>query len=333
MRFWSTNKNAHFTLSTTMIKILIGGSPCTHWSIVRARNKVEEGLREIEATGIGWELFKNYLIAKEKFQPDFFLYENNESISKAIQAQISEELGVELLHLNSSAVSAQNRKRIYGTNTTVKMPIDRGITLEQIVDDDVQPIALYRPRFKESKCRIYTDGKSPTITAAGGGEHIPRLLLKGYTREDISPATYKDISRTMTVAEVERLQTMPNGYTKTLSKTRAMNALGNGWTAEIIMHIIKSWNIPLDEEIVVLSMYDGIATGRYCFDRLGYTNIKYYAYEIDKYAIQCALDNYTDIVECGDAFQVREDDWFLTRNLTANGRKEKYGKINKEINR
>lgn len=290
-----------------MIKILIGGSPCTHWSIVRARNKIEEGLREIKATGIGWELFKNYLIAKEKFRPNYFLYENNESISKDIQAQISRELGVELLHFNSSIVSAQNRKRIYATNTTVEMPEDRKITLDQIVEEDVQPIALYRPRFKENKCRIYTAGKSPTITAAGGGEHIPRLLLKGHSVDDITPDTYKDISREMTVKEVERLQTMPEGYTRNLSKTRAMNALGNGWTAEIIMHIIKSWNIPLDEEIIVLSMYDGIATGRYCFDKLGYTNIKYYAYEIDKYAIQCALDNYTDIVECGDAFQVRND--------------------------
>ena len=255
-------------------------------------------------------MFKNYVIAKEKFKPDFFLYENNESISKVIQAEIEKELNVQLLHFDSRAVSAQMRKRIYGTNSDVQYPMDRSITLKDIICDDVEAIALTRPRFKEQQCRIYEE-KSPTITCATGGEHIPRLLLKGYTKQDISPTTYKDISRTMTVEEVERLQTMPIGYTKVLSKTRAMNALGNGWTAEIIMHIIRSWNIPLDEEIVVLSMYDGIATGRYCFDKLGYTNIKYYAYEIDKYAIKCALDNYPNIVECGDAFQVRNDDWTI----------------------
>lgn len=48
-----------------MIKLLIGGSPCTHWSIARTAG------RETEPSGIGWELFKNYLIAKEKFKPDF----------------------------------------------------------------------------------------------------------------------------------------------------------------------------------------------------------------------------------------------------------------------
>ena len=58
-----------------------------------------------------------------------------------------------------------------------------------------------------------------------------------------------------------------------------------------------------------LSLYDGIATGRYCLEKMGFTNIKYYAYEIDKHAIKCALDNYPDIIQCGDAFRIRENDW------------------------
>ena len=59
----------------------------------------------------------------------------------------------------------------------------------------------------------------------------------------------------------------------------------------------------------VLSMYDGIATGRYCLEKLGYTNITYKAYEIDSYAKQVAMKNYPDIIQCGDAFQLREDNW------------------------
>lgn len=49
-----------------MIKLLIGGSPCTHWSIAQSKK------RETKADGLGWELFKNFVIAKEKFKPDFF---------------------------------------------------------------------------------------------------------------------------------------------------------------------------------------------------------------------------------------------------------------------
>lgn len=58
-----------------MMKLLIGGSPCTHWSIAQPKN------RETEPSGIGWELFENYLISLDKYNPDYFLYENNKSMS------------------------------------------------------------------------------------------------------------------------------------------------------------------------------------------------------------------------------------------------------------
>lgn len=89
------------------MKLLIGGSPCTHWSIAQTKN------RETEASGIGWELFLNYKIARDKYQPDYFLYENNKSMSAAIREQITQELGVEPVLINSALVSAQNRQRLY----------------------------------------------------------------------------------------------------------------------------------------------------------------------------------------------------------------------------
>lgn len=93
-----------------MLKFLIGGSPCTHWSIAQSKD------RETTAEGKGWELFRNYLIAKEKFNPDFFLYENNKSAAPAIKDQISVELGAPLQYINSALVSAQNRQRFYCHN-------------------------------------------------------------------------------------------------------------------------------------------------------------------------------------------------------------------------
>jgi len=110
------------------IKILIGGSPCTYWSIAQKNN------RETEASGMGWELFKNYLIAREKFKPDYFLYENNKSAAQPIKDQISRELGVDLMYINSALVSAQNRQRFYAFNWTVEQPEDRGILLKDILE-------------------------------------------------------------------------------------------------------------------------------------------------------------------------------------------------------
>lgn len=121
-----------------MIKLLIGGSPCTHWSIAQTKN------RETEASGLGWELFLNYKIARDKYQPDFFLYENNKSMSSAIRDQITKELGVEPVLINSALVSAQNRQRLYwvgkrnpdGTysQVMVEQPADKGILLRDILE-------------------------------------------------------------------------------------------------------------------------------------------------------------------------------------------------------
>lgn len=121
------------------------------------------------------------------------------------------------------------------------------------------------------------------------------------------------IIRKLTVTECCRLQTMPDDYCRAVSNSQAYKGLGNGWTAEVIIHILNGAlkDAPKDEEIVVLSMYDGIGTGRYCLDKMGFTNVKYYASEIDKFAMRVAMSNYPDIVQCGDAFQVRQPDWKL----------------------
>lgn len=121
------------------------------------------------------------------------------------------------------------------------------------------------------------------------------------------------IIRKLTPIECERLQTMPDNYTACVSNTRRYKGLGNGWTAEVIIHILNGIlkDVPKDEKILVLSMYDGIGTGRYCLDKMGFTNVEYHAYEIDKYAIQVAMHNYPDIIQHGDAFQVRNENWTM----------------------
>ena len=78
-----------------------------HWSIAQTKN------RETKPEGLGWELFQNYLIALKKFKPDYFLYENNKSMSYAIREQISKEFGFEPVLINSALLSAQNRQRLY----------------------------------------------------------------------------------------------------------------------------------------------------------------------------------------------------------------------------
>ena len=300
------------------LRLLIGGSPCTYWSISQSPDK-----RETTCEGIGWELFNNYLIAKEKFKSDFFLYENNESISKEIQNEIEKTLGVELLHINSALVSAQTRHRIYATNIKdVQQPNDRNIRVKDILDTGFHKENLIGEVTFNNKDdtvnnnklvrigtigkggqgeRVYgINGKSCTLSANGGGRGAKTGLY-----------LIDNEVRKLNPLEAERLQTLPDNYTLCdgVPETQRYKCIGNGWTADVIVHILSYIDLPKDYPIEVLSMYDGIATGRHCLEKLGYTNITYKAYEIDSYAIKVALKNYPGIIECGDAFAVREADW------------------------
>ena len=116
--------------------------------------------------------------------------------------------------------------------------------------------------------------------------------------------------RKLTVTECERLQTLPDRYTdQGVSKSQRYKAIGNGWTAEVIIHILNNAlkNIPKNEKILVLSMYDGISTAMYYLNKMVFTNIEDHSYEIDKYAIKIANGNYPDIIQHGDAFQVKNN--------------------------
>lgn len=427
------------------MKILIGGSPCTHWSIAQTKN------RETEASGIGWELFLNYRIARDKYQPDFFLYENNKSMSPAIRAQITAELGVEPVLINSALVSAQNRQRLYwvgrrnpdGTYTqvAVEQPVDRGILVRDILETGIawqeksycimateykgsnpqQTISKHRrtmvaepvrigtiendsknPDHDSQQYRVYSpDGKSVTLCGNGGGigaktglyavpccmryERSPeaKRLRKQYEAHEIShgfhefselhprtdgksntlstvlkdnpicePVIEKDesghyaisvadgkkypvyevrnglisikekqyqikladgfyIIRKLTVRECMRLQTVPETYALPVCDTQAYKMLGNGWTVDVIAHLLSHFDGLTEEPVEVLSMYDGMSCGHIALDKLGANVAAYYATEIDKYAIQTTQHNFPETVQLGDAFQVRKEDWTL----------------------
>lgn len=359
-----------------MIKLLIGGSPCTFWSIAQTKN------RETNPEGLGWELFLNYCIARDKYKPDYFLYENNKSMSPAIRAQITAELGVEPTLINSALVSAQNRQRLYwvgkrnkdGTYSQVQViqPEDKGILLRDILESgacwkekaycldasqakgvtlehhlthsvrnlvaepmrigiiesgeksisqDSQGIRVYSPDAKSvtlsangegtgAKTGLYatptdhTDGKTyPVYEVRDGqvaikGKQYPIKLADGYY-----------IIRKLTVAECKRLQTVPDWYAFPVSNSQAYKMLGNGWTVDVISHILSHMEGLLSEPVEVLSMYDGMSCGQIALRNLGVDVCKYCAAEIDKFAIKTTQHNFPQTIQLGDAFKIREGLW------------------------
>lgn len=374
----------------------IGGSPCTYWSIAQTSN------RETEPGGMGWELFENYLIALEKFKPNFFLYENNKSMSAAIRAEITKRFGFEPVCINSSLVSAQNRQRLYwcgkrnpdGTYSAVpvQQPEDKGILLRDILESGtawneksynlttrccgaIPEDTLKRHRhtmvadpvrigtiesgtsgsdWDSKQYRVYSpDGKSVTLCGQGGGvgaktglyavpvgedgksqtvstSHVPNVIQDVNKNPVKSRPVYEVknglitingkqysikladgfyIIRKLTVTECKRLQTVPDNYVFPVSDTQAYKMLGNGWTVDVIAHILSHCHGIASEPLDVLSMYDGMACGHIALDKLGAHISRYCASEIDKYAIKTACHNFPGIEQIGDAFQVREPNW------------------------
>ena len=145
------------------VDFLIGGSPCTYWSIAQTKN------RETVASGMGWELFSQYVRALHEAKPKYFIYENNKSMSKDIRASIDKAFGFEAVLINSALVSAQNRQRLYwvgrrnedGTysKVNVEQPADRGILLKDVLDSAVARDMAAEP------INITDDGKSQTLKA------------------------------------------------------------------------------------------------------------------------------------------------------------------------
>ena len=346
------------------IDYIIGGSPCTYWSIAQKNN------RETEASGLGWELFSQYVRALNDVKPKFFIYENNKSMSSAIRESITKTFGFEPICINSALVSAQNRNRLYwvgkrnddGTysKVDVKQPEDRGIFLKDILDNGydltvndkswtltasyngavpwntiercqrnmvAEPVAdtirvgsLPRPNGELSTSqamriystkgksvnlvsggggmggktglyavpvkveeindggqgdRIYSvDGKSVSQTATSGGlgsntglyaipvEYKNNIPIKAQSYADGKTYTVYEVKnglitikgkeypiklndgyyiiRKLTVSECKRLQTVPEWYKFPVSDTQAYKMLGNGWTVDVIAHLIKA---------------------------------------------------------------------------------------------
>ena len=148
------------------------------------------------------------------------------------------------------------------------------------------------------------DGKQIPVYEVRGG----RITIKGKEY----PIKLRDglyIIRKLTVTECKRLQTVPDTYAFPVSDTQAYKMLGNGWTVDVIAHIMNHFTGLTEEPVEVLSMYDGMSCGHIALDKLGVDITVYYATEIDKYAIQTTQHNYPETVQLGDAFQVRDDEW------------------------
>lgn len=251
------------------IDLLIGGSPCQGFS------KAGKGLNFEDPRS---KLFFEYVAILKELKPTYFLLENVQ-MKKEWRDIISEYLGVEPILINSELVSAGKRPRAYWTNIPgVTIPENRGILLESILQngsvDRDKAYCLDANYFKGTNARHYLTKSRRQIVW-----QIPEATKKGYV--EVSPGQCVDLTfiksktrrgrlmiekancltassqklckatngwfRLLTPVECERIQTLPDDYTVGISNSARYKALGNGWTVDVIAHLMSGLTTKIEE--------------------------------------------------------------------------------------
>lgn len=235
--------------------LLVAGSPCQGFSIAG---------KQLNFNDPRSALFFEFVRIKNEMNPKYFLLENVR-MKKEYSDRISDILGIQPIMIDSALVSAQSRKRLYWTNIPgVNQPEDRGILLKDILEqglaDREKSYCIDANYFKGGNPKSYAKGRRQLVRQlnpckkAGGKQ--PRMQDRVYDELGKSPCLTQFAGRTnvaqserrsmntipyrkLTVTECERLQTVREGYTSSVSNTQAYKMLGNGMTVEVIRHILS----------------------------------------------------------------------------------------------
>lgn len=244
------------------IDLIIGGSPCQGFSFAGKKLNFDDPRSK---------LYFEFLACVRHFKPKHFLLENVK-MRQDFRDIISKDLSVEAVLINSNLLSAQNRPRYYWTNITFETPDDLNVGLRSVIErgvsseyhlpkiwdewvsnnpdfdvDKQKPFAMTERRTEESKRirREHMKKHGVDFSPRRGKELWPRsdekmnCLTATYSVKEHSLVDEDSVYRKLTPIECERLQTLPDNYTEGISNSQRYKALGNGWTVDVIAHILR----------------------------------------------------------------------------------------------
>lgn len=230
------------------IDLLIGGSPCQGFSFAGKQLNFEDERSK---------LFFEYVRLLEETKPKYFLLENVK-MKKEYQDVITKYLGVEPIEINSALVSAQTRKRLYWTNIpNIEQPKDKKIMLKDVIEGEgikvdreksfaiIASIGRTTPReyfYKNQGQMVFVDRDKAYCIDANyyKGANWQQYISKARRQLVIEFINNNYLVRKLTPIECERLQTLPDNYTEGISNTQRYKCLGNSFTVDVIVHILKN---------------------------------------------------------------------------------------------
>jgi DNA-cytosine methyltransferase len=246
------------------IDLLIGGSPCQSFSFAGKRKGMStkdeqeiltlEHYLQLKSEGFEFEgqsyLFWEYMRLLNEVKPKYFLLENV-MMGEKWEKVLSKAIGVNPIMINSSLVSAQNRKRLYWTNigmqpmglfgdlkSIIEQPKNKGILLKDILQSEVdEKYFLSEKRIAYFKRKIEKGFLSKICNDINSKSEC--LLSTMYKQMQGFCTIQNNKIRAYTPTECERLQTVADNYTNHVSDSQRYKMLGNGWTIDVIAHIFN----------------------------------------------------------------------------------------------
>lgn len=245
------------------IDLVIGGSPCQGFS----RNG--NGLNFSDPRSSLFFKYVEILDHIRAINPNVKFLLENVAMKKEWLQTIDEFLEVQHKEINSRTLSAQNRQRMYWSNIDFDVPQDKGINLLDVLekvdttDFILENGILFDPTISEAERSLVSnvDGqiriKQATKAGYAVAENGDGINLSFPTSKTRRGRVIKQKSSTLdcqcnvcvlhdgiirhfTRTELERLQTLPDGYTSNASIRLAKQAIGNGWNVKTISHIFKN---------------------------------------------------------------------------------------------
>lgn len=213
-----------WTIDWASIDLLIGGSPCQGFSFAGKQLAFDDPRSKLFFVFLDILSFLKVVNPRVKFMLE------NVKMKKEHLDVITEKLGVEPVFINSSLVSAQSRQRYYWANWGFGTPADKNIKLADIIDDGFVG-------KDKSWCVLESWKRVTKPTEAAIGRYKRCMMPIVFTSNSLN---FYEGWRELNISEVERLQTVPNGYCKALNgRVKAKGLLGSGWTVDVIAHIFK----------------------------------------------------------------------------------------------
>ena len=253
------------------IDLILAGSPCQGFSFAGKQLAFDD-----PRSALFFE-FLRVLNECRRYNPNVKFLLENVRMKQEYQDIISDYLGVKPVAINSSLVSAQNRYRLYWANWDITQPQDKGLVLKDILvegyGDSVadQGTTVKQINVDKAACLLARDYKGFGNQAMTGVRTVARMVGRRINpttgkrddyNTDITPkqrleprkdnksgclttvekdnlVVEKGTYRPLLPLEMERLQTLPDNYTDGVSNTQRKKMLGNGWTVDVIVHILK----------------------------------------------------------------------------------------------